>query len=403
VVCYRELAREFNVGWNEYWSFLDTFTNFASQDGLQKLEAYLKTRFQEAVHAVEGFLSVPSEKGQNQSSDVETVSPVSDLCHAFKACSLSEGSPAKPLGQSETKTTSNVCSYHSGNAEGGVEDEALLNVLQNSGLSPFLYVEKSCQVFGKRIFDGLRVAVHSTHIGDSVLDMLWPEIKHLQDLVRSFKDDSRFVSVDFNLIHSRIASVVVERCVELAYEELEFLVLGLKSTLSSSYCSHSDEEDNISTSYHTAHRYAEDQRKKGGEYNQIKCIATLILSALEQGGTTQQTHRNSCATEDIHVQTEEECMGVWSDAVKCSCFRQNQNSVRNARKASSFKRSQSVRYKSPTSKGNTISSLDGITRRLTFDGEFMKAIRFVYCIEKLYKNFKTMVTVYFMYLFSSIE
>jgi hypothetical protein len=405
VIYYRDLAQQFNVGWTEYWPFLDTFTNLASLDGLQKLESYLRNRFQEAwqtpnhhvatnsgyekyestKHAVKGFPSYPVGKDENQSCYVETVSPVSDLCLAFRACSLSDGSPAKSLVQTGTKTTSNTCSYQSGDAGDGVEDEALLNVLQNPSLSPFLYVEKSCQVFGKRIYDGLAVVGHSARMGDSVSDTLWPEIKRLQDLVRSFKDDARFMSVDFNLVHSRIAVIVVQKLVELASDELEFIVSGLKSTLTPPSCTYSDEEDNINISYRNAYKYAEDQRKKDGEHNQIKCIAQLILNALDQAENVEETNGNSGATKNIHVQTEAECMGIWSDAVKCSCFRQNQNSMRNARKGSSFKRSQNVRFKSPASKANTMSSWDGITRQLTFDGEFMKPIHFIYCMKKCTK------------------
>jgi hypothetical protein len=40
--------------------------------------------------------------------------------------------------------TANVYSFWSGNAEAGVKDETLLNVLMNPSPRPFLYVEKSC-------------------------------------------------------------------------------------------------------------------------------------------------------------------------------------------------------------------------------------------------------------------
>jgi hypothetical protein len=394
VIYYRDLAHEFKVGWSEYWPFLDTFTNLASQDGLQKLEAYLKNRFQESREqpkphissysgdekyerenrVVKGVSLDPARKDQNQPSDAETVSPVSKLCLAFGACSLSDGSPVKPLVQHEMKATSHVYSYRSGDPEDGAEDEALFNVLQNPGFSPFLYVEKSCQVFGKRIYDGLAVVGHSGRMGDSVSDTLRPEMKHLQDLVRSFEDDARFVSLDFNLVHSRIAVIVVQKLLELSSDELEFIVYGLKSMLSSSSSSCSDEEDNISVGYRNARAHAEGQTNKDGEHNQIRCIARLILSALQEDENVKETKRRG-AKRNLHFQTEEECVGIWSDAVRCFCFRQNQNSTRNTRKGSSLKRSQNMRYKSLASKANTRSSLDGITRRLIFDGEFVKPIK----------------------------
>jgi hypothetical protein len=65
------------------------------------------------------------------------------------------------------KVTSNVYSFWTGNAEAGVKDEALLNVLMNQSPSPFLYVEKCCCVYGKQVYDGLAAIGHSTDWGFS--------------------------------------------------------------------------------------------------------------------------------------------------------------------------------------------------------------------------------------------
>lgn len=393
VVYCRDLAQEFKVGWNEYWPFLDTFTNLASQDGLQKLEDYLKKKFLEAgqkqnYHDISdagcerydnikhGCATPSPESSENQSRGNGVVSPVSDLCLALKACSLSDESPGKPPVQREARNTRNVYSYQGGDANTGVEDEALLDVLLNPGLSPFLYVDKSCHVFAKRIFDGLTVVAHSAQVGDALFDMLRPEIGHLQGLVGSFKDDARFVSVDFNLLHSRIAEIVSMKLTEMASDELDFVVFGLKSALSPSCC-YSDEEDDIIVSYRNAHTYADRQRKRDDERNQIRCIAEHILSALDKRQSDKQRNKDSGAEKIIHAQKEEECIRIWSEAIKCSCFRQNQNFVRNARKASSYKRRHGVRYMSSKCKANAASSLDEITRRLTFegdDGEFVKPV-----------------------------
>ena len=394
VVYYRDLAQEFRVGWNEYWPFLDTFTNLSSQDGLQRLEDYLKKRFLEAGqkqndHDVtntvcekydnikHGFATASSESSESQLRGNEVVSPVSGLCLAFRACSLSDESPGKPLAQSNSRNARNVYGYQGGDANAGVEDEALLDVLLNPGLSPFLYVDKSCHVFAKRISDGLAVVAHSAQIGDALFDMLRPEIRHLQGLVGSFKDDARFVSVDFDLVHSRIAEIVAVKLIELAGDELDFVVHGLKSALSPSCCCHSDEDDDVIVSYRNSHTYADHQRKRNGERNQIRCIAQHILSALDKTESAKQRNKDSSAAKVIHAQKEEECIRIWSEAIKCFCFRQNQNFVRNARKTSSYKRRQNVRYMSSKNKDNALSSLDGITRRLAFegdDGEFLKPI-----------------------------
>jgi hypothetical protein len=405
VICYRDLAQEFNVGWSEYWSFLDTFTNLASEDGLQKLEAYLKNRFQEAAqkpnhhdisdsvkekydragYGVNGCISSTTKCTEIQSVDGEIISPISSLCLSFKACSLSDTSPVKPLVQNEAKTRSNVYSNRAGDVNAGMEDEALLNILLNPGLSPFLYVEKSCQVFAKRISDGLTVVSHSARVGDSVPDMLQPEIRHLEDLVTSFKDDTRFVSVDFNLVHSRIAIIVAAKLIQLANDELEFVMSGLKSAVSPTSSSYSDEEDDVSICYRNTRAYADRQKKSDCELNQVKCIAKHILCALQKEQSDGETNKTNGTKKEIHVRTENECMRMWSDASECLCFRQNQNFMRNSRKSSSFKRIHSVRYMSPNSNANTVSSLDGVSRQLTFegdDGKFVKLACLLNCMQR---------------------
>lgn len=43
---FRELAEECQVPWKEYWPFLKDFVDFRNDEGLMKLEKYLKQIFE---------------------------------------------------------------------------------------------------------------------------------------------------------------------------------------------------------------------------------------------------------------------------------------------------------------------------------------------------------------------
>ena len=250
----RDLAKQFKVGWNEYWPFLDTFTNISSQDGLQKLEAFLRRRYLESVHTSRN--STRSYCCAVQSHGEGAVSPISDLCLAFKACSLSD----KVVQRIRPRV---VVPASCGRCAGDVEEENT-QVVPNPGLSPFLYVEKSCQVFAKRISDGM--------IGQnlSYAEVLRSEVRHLEDLMCSFKEDARFASVDFNLVHSRISALVAHKLRQAA-EDFEQIMTGLEDVMSASREAEtfSDDEDCLNMSYRKRQLMADQQKKADAEQRQV--------------------------------------------------------------------------------------------------------------------------------------
>ena len=261
----RDLAKQFRVGWNEYWPFLDTFTNLTSSDGLWKLETYLRGRYLETV--------AKPDRADKSDCPAEAIgdgalSPISDLCLAFRACSLTETNPNKLMVHNKPKRSEN--SYN--RCSGDFEDE-------NPGYSPFLYVERSCQVFAKRISDYLTMIGQSSRHGETVSNVLRIEARHLQDLICSFKEDARFISVDFNLVHSRIAAIVGHKLRELESEEIELIALGLKSIIS---CSRgpdtfSDDEDSLNANYRSKQLHADQQQQKklDSERAQVFFLTTL--------------------------------------------------------------------------------------------------------------------------------
>ena len=61
---YRSLAHKEGIGWNEYWSFLDSYCDFSKPEGLHKLETYL-SKLNE---------SLPSPLPDNQDNSPEVTS-----------------------------------------------------------------------------------------------------------------------------------------------------------------------------------------------------------------------------------------------------------------------------------------------------------------------------------------
>ncbi|XP_047003688.1 ankyrin repeat and LEM domain-containing protein 2 homolog isoform X1 [Schistocerca americana] len=369
----RTLAHETKVGWKEYWPFLGTFTDFATKEGLDLLEAYMKKRFQETwgKHvsndaslntkdrfnmmqltntACDRIEQTPSEGSAHGKNCV--VSPITDLCVAFKACSLEENYKAytdneyhSPVKQIVTKNAS-FDDDNKGKAKlTSCEHETLTDILENPDICPLLYVEKSCQVFAKRIADGLshRISiVHRVQSDDIIFETLWPEVKHIQRVVSSFMDDHRFVSVDFHRIHSRISVLACSKLNTLAQEDLEFILNCLQSetkVVKIADTVSSDEEDSgtvrDTVQYRSQKIIPSNDKTESLIEQQVKCFARNILSALMKHGEVCTSINNLSSP---IATTEEECKSMWSNASPCSCKLQNHLFTRRSRVGSSFKR-----------------------------------------------------------------
>lgn len=146
----RELAKEHNIGWKEYWDFLDTFVDISSLDGLIKLEEYLAKK--------SGNFKI-----QNHEKSLQQ----------FNSLDLKMELDLVNIGQDIT--------------------------------TPYLCMEKSLQVFAKRMN---KTILNNLDSVISIYDAFSNELKRLESLVCSFRDDIRFLNIDFNVIHSRFANLI---------------------------------------------------------------------------------------------------------------------------------------------------------------------------------------------------
>lgn len=163
----RELAKEQNVEWREYWDFLGDFVDISSDEGLQRFETFLATR-------------------------VGDVQPdlMSNLCNALNKIELSTELMEKKL----------FSNLHS-NGFNGKEKEP-----QQNSSTPYQCIEKSLQVFATRMTKTILNNVDSVV---SINDAFNSELKRLKSLICSFKADARFLNIiDFSFVHSRFANLI---------------------------------------------------------------------------------------------------------------------------------------------------------------------------------------------------
>ncbi|KAK9498026.1 hypothetical protein O3M35_003912 [Rhynocoris fuscipes] len=140
----RVLASEFNVQWKEYWSFLDTFIDLKSEEGLQMLENYLKERcFKTSPNK-----NIPTRVCTEQTTFLQRLLPP-------------ELGPNPPIGL------------------------------------PAFCLENFLKIIAKRIY-----------IAISRVQSIQNEVHHLQNFLISCYNDERFDSVELYKVHHRISQLI---------------------------------------------------------------------------------------------------------------------------------------------------------------------------------------------------
>lgn len=327
----KTLANKYHVEWKEYWPFLDSFVDLSSDEGLELLEKYLAYR---TSMEYSGSIPSPPEVSSDGRNGLHNLS---DLCRAFQAFNLSD---------KETTPQFNF------SFEERVADSS------SQVPSPFLYVDKSCQVFANRISQPVLNLLETEY--NNILQMLESEMKHLEHLMVSYVDDTRFSSVNFNVVHSRLGTMVGNRLKDLLHLEDDYISLRKKIEILLEKCNkHLDYFSSDDESMN--HRNQVVVKKKSTSTNrQVTCLLECIL---DNFGTSD------AALADLN--TEAECSIVWKEAKPCACIWQ----VRGSKKGSSLSRNNSLRHSARRFKNQDV------TRRLVFDDES--------CPENSFKSFGT--------------
>lgn len=192
----RNLASELRIGWKEYWDFLGTFIDINSDDGLKQFDDFLKNKkvYRTATpHQQHSVQDVDIKKIESSNDD-----SMSDLCNALFTIDLNnEWKNSAKQKNSATKPMNT--SHHAGKENMSDENKDSLII------SPFICIEKSCQVYAKRFVKGM---VNNINEPNTFFETLNSELLKLHQLVESYRTDERFRNVYFNRIYSRYAHLV---------------------------------------------------------------------------------------------------------------------------------------------------------------------------------------------------
>ncbi|XP_022209115.2 LOW QUALITY PROTEIN: ankyrin repeat and LEM domain-containing protein 2 homolog [Drosophila obscura] len=256
----RQLARQENLEWREYWDFLDSFVDISTEMGLERLEGYLQQKSEQALAWNQ------AEKSDQAWNFVAQIDEYLDMVSGDH-------------NQHKHRKGRAVAAAAAGGGGGGG------GATTTQVMTPYTCVEKSLQVFAKRITKTL-----INNIGNmvSINDTLLCELKRLKSLIVSFKDDARFISVDFTKVHSRIAHLVA------------------------SYVAHS-QEVNVAIRLQLLQMLRRLLQLHDERREHLGCVCGSLLLMLEQAPVHAVQLPDALKTESL-------CSAAWYTEQSCACI-----------------------------------------------------------------------------------
>lgn len=183
----RCLAKDNNIGWKEHWSFLDEFLDMNTIYGLEKFESYLKQKLSDKLRPPP---ALPLHQLTERLTAAVESSPMSAICRGLNKIHVSRDSFGMKLNLNEVVAEQQI---------------PFTPVNSPNAFHSYLCVEKSCQVFAKRLMKPLLTNPNNLV---TVCDALSGELSRLKSLVCSYKEDPLFCSIDFRVTHSRFAHII---------------------------------------------------------------------------------------------------------------------------------------------------------------------------------------------------
>ncbi|KAG5684775.1 hypothetical protein PVAND_013988 [Polypedilum vanderplanki] len=284
----RNLAQEYNVGWKEYWDFLESFLDIRSNQGLECFEKFLKVRDDKAK---ESKLNI-----KQQSSSPRRLNDsigLSSICAGFYSLDLNDEIMER---KENPKIPKN--GLISPSLSRSPLMEMLSNMRQSSNdlpslVNPYTCIEQSCRTFAKRVAGHLE----SESIQDqySYEKTLLVEINKLNTSIDSYKRDSRFERINFQKVHSRYSYLLV-CCLKKNNIDVKYL-RNLVPLMSKVYALASTFTLPASRNLIKSH---------------AMCISTFIRNYIE---------RQEKIFDPENINTETDCVDAWNgpDIIECKC------------------------------------------------------------------------------------
>lgn len=292
----RGLAKDQNVGWKEHWDFLNDFLDIASAEGLEKFEKYLCTKEEQKKP-----LKFMAASKRISLAEIHEMSPLSSICRDLSKINYSR-----------------IWSKLIHGEDGGQRNDAAA-AAPPSACNAYQCVEKSCQVFAKRLLK--QIGQQSRNIAQ-INDALTCELNRLKSLVCSYKEDTRFFAVDFRSAHSRFAHLIVwflkEDSSVIDTEVVNEFRTSLQHILDSKL----------------KNSVADNAKASQQGNSQLLCLLRFLLQRLREKGMQNldipfiRTLRHNHVPSSLHSEymiapetltTEQDCADVWSTETKCQC------------------------------------------------------------------------------------
>uniref|UniRef100_A0A336LF04 CSON009770 protein n=1 Tax=Culicoides sonorensis TaxID=179676 RepID=A0A336LF04_CULSO len=254
----RELAKTQNIGWKEYWKFLDKFVDLSSKEGLEMFEDYLKKR-ENMPDSTKPF-NVPS-------NTVNADDSIFALCAGLNTLNINKEDVNTPKMKSLNHTIKML-------QERRTPQQIASETTKNNHIAtPYLHIEKALQVYAKR-FSRIESPTE-------VFPILEQEMRKMEDLIFSFINDQRFMAVQLKKSHSRYGHLIYW------YLQNDSAKVGSKKI-----------RDVIKAL----------EKESGKSKQEIKCIVKFLSNGEKENISSPHA-----------LNTEEECIEAWKRESECGC------------------------------------------------------------------------------------